>query len=146
MPARHSTVYPVIADPPSAGATQLTVICRTPAATVGAAGVDGAPAVVTEFDAADVALVPTEFVAETRHVYAVLSSRPVTVVEVPGTVPYEVHETAAAVLHSTAYPVIGEPPVVGAVQVNDTCFTPAVAEGAAGVPGAVGSAHAEPLR
>jgi hypothetical protein len=72
-------VYPVIADPPFAGAVQLTVSWFTPAVAVGADGVAGTVVIVTEEEGSEAAEVPEALVAVTVNVYAVLDSRPVTV-------------------------------------------------------------------
>ena len=61
-------MYPVIALPPVAGATQVTVSARAAVVTVGAAGVAGTVVAVIELDALEASEVPTEFVAVTVKV------------------------------------------------------------------------------
>jgi hypothetical protein len=83
----------VIALPPFEGAVQDTVACESPAVAltpVGAAGAVVLETGVTEFDAAETALVPTAFVAVTLNVYAVPLVSPVTVVLVAGGLPLTV--------------------------------------------------------
>lgn len=92
----------MIVEPPvSAGASQVSVTCLSPRTADTDVGVPGTVGVVDAADALDGAPLPTAFCAVTRQVYDVPSARPVTVVEVPATVPYDVHVVAADVLHST---------------------------------------------
>jgi len=72
-------VYPVIALPPVAGATQVTMsvaVCETEVI-VGAAGVAGTVVTVTELDAADAEDVPIAFVAVTVAVVTTPDPKPV---------------------------------------------------------------------
>jgi len=72
-------VYPVIALPPVAGATQVTIsvaVCETEVI-VGAAGVAGTVVTVTELDAADAEDVPIAFVAVTVAVVTTPDPKPV---------------------------------------------------------------------
>jgi hypothetical protein len=92
----------VIGVPPElAGAVQFTVACELPAVGVPIVGVPGVVGVVDAADALDGVPLPTAFCAVTRQVYDVPSASPVTAVEVPATVPYDVQVVAADVLHST---------------------------------------------
>lgn len=68
LPSEEAQVYPVIALPPVAGATQLTVSASAAVVTVGAAGVAGTVVAVIEADAEDASEIPTEFVAVTVKV------------------------------------------------------------------------------
>ena len=65
------------------GALKLIVACVLVAVAVTLVGAPGTVAGVTEFDAVDVALVPTPFVALTVNVYAVPFASPVTVIGLP---------------------------------------------------------------
>jgi hypothetical protein len=79
----------VIADPPfDAGGVNATDACPLPPVAVPTVGAPGTVAAVTEFEAADAALVPAAFVAVTVKVYAVPFVRPITVIgeEVPAPV------------------------------------------------------------
>ena len=71
----------MIADPPLAGAVQLTVADASPAVAVpiaGAAGAVAAAAGVTALDRSEKALVPIAFVAWTWNLTAVPLTSPVT--------------------------------------------------------------------
>ena len=71
----------MIADPPLAGAVQVTVADALPAVAVPIAGTAGAVAAavgVTAFDAAENAPVPTALMAATWNLTAVPLTRPVT--------------------------------------------------------------------
>ena len=72
-------VYPVIAEPPVAGAVQETASERAEVVTVGALGVAGTVVAVIEAEALEASEVPDAFVAVTVNVYAVLDCKPVTV-------------------------------------------------------------------
>ena len=62
-------VYPVIAEPPSNGATNVTRMLPFPAETVGCAGVSGTAFGTVDADATDVAPSPSTFDANTVQVY-----------------------------------------------------------------------------
>jgi hypothetical protein len=69
----------VIGDPPfDAGGVKATEACPLPPVAVPTVGVPGTVAAVTEFEAAEGALVATALVAVTVKVYAVPLVRPVT--------------------------------------------------------------------
>ena len=68
-PPDELTVYPVTAEPPlEAGALQLTVAWRSPAAALTPRGAPGTEAGVTVLEAADAGLAPTAFAAVTVNV------------------------------------------------------------------------------
>ena len=88
---------------------------------------------VTEFDAADGALLPTPLVALTVQVYAVPFVKPATVIGLA--LPDPVLPPGP---HVTVYPVIGEPPVLDdAVNVTVAELLPAVAVPIVGADGGV---------
>ena len=66
--SEDAQVYPVIADPPVAGATQETVSLSAAVVTVGAAGVAGTVVAVIELEADEAAEVPEALVAVTVNV------------------------------------------------------------------------------
>ena len=69
MLSEDAQIYPVIADPPVAGAVQETTSCAfTVDETVGADIVAGTVVAVMLFDAADAVPVPEAFVARTVNV------------------------------------------------------------------------------
>lgn len=109
-------VYPVIVDPPSeTGAVQVMTDCRVaPALAVTEVGAPGLPAVVAEAEA-EAADVPFELVAVTVNVYEVPFANEVTVQLVVAVV------QVCPPLEVTVYPVIEEPPSLGAVQVTTDC-------------------------
>jgi hypothetical protein len=72
-------VYPVIAEPPFAGAVQETASESAEVVTVGADIVAGTVVAVIEAEASEASEVPDAFVAVTVNVYAVLDCKPVTV-------------------------------------------------------------------
>jgi hypothetical protein len=72
-------VYPVIADPPFAGALQETVSWFTPVVAVGADGVAGTVVIAIAEEAEDAAEVPAAFVAVTVNVTDALAVIPETV-------------------------------------------------------------------
>jgi hypothetical protein len=59
------TAYPVIADPPSEGAAQVSTEFVSPAVALGAAGAPGTPVGVAAADDADAGPVPAAFTAAT---------------------------------------------------------------------------------
>ena len=61
-------MYPVIAEPPFAGAVQFTVSWFTPAVAVGADGVAGTVVTVIESEASDATEVPEALLAVTVKV------------------------------------------------------------------------------
>ena len=74
-------MYDVIDAPPlNPGALKVIVACSFPATALTLVGAFGTVAGVTEFDALDAVLVPTEFVAVTVNVYAVPFESPVTII------------------------------------------------------------------
>jgi hypothetical protein len=79
-PSEDFTRYPVIVDPPVAGAVQDTVSKLTPVVAVGAFGAAGTVVANTPADAEDAADVPAALVAVTVNVYVVFDRRPVTVI------------------------------------------------------------------
>src|SRR3954451_1499158 len=127
---------------PLAGAAHATAAVVLPAVAVGAAGVAGAVAGATGVTAAlagENPLVPTALIAATWKVYAVPLVSPVTF----RLVPVAGRSAPACVAPEntrTVYPVIGEPPSAGAVQVTVADALPPVAVGAAGATGAVAGA------
>ena len=64
----HFTVNPVIAEPPSDGATNDTTICPAVATTVGAAGAAGSEPSTTAADGEEAGPSPLTFDANTVHV------------------------------------------------------------------------------
>ena len=70
----------MIALPPSAGATNVTVICAFPALTVGAAGALGTVLGIAAADAGDAGPAPFALVAVTVHEYDFPFVNPVTTV------------------------------------------------------------------
>ena len=131
----HAALYPVIALPPSNGATNDTVACALPADTVGAAGPSGTRFGIASGDGTDGAPSPLLFVAVTVHVYDFPLDKPLTTIgdagplAEPGLPPFD--DT-----HAAEYPVIGLPPSNGATNdtVNFPLPTPAV-----GGPGSFGT-------
>jgi hypothetical protein len=73
-------VYPVIAEPPSAGAVQETASESAEVVTVGADIVAGTVVAVIELDADEASEVPDAFVAVIVNVYAVLDCKPSTTI------------------------------------------------------------------
>lgn len=73
-------MYPVIADPPFAGAVQETASFNADVVTVGAVGVAGTVVAVMELDAEEASEVPDAFVAVIVNVYAVLDCKPSTTI------------------------------------------------------------------
>ena len=119
-----------------AEAVQRTAIDALPAVAttpVGAFGTAAGGAVgVTEFDTAE-APEPAALVATTENVYAVPLVRPVTVHDVVAEA-----QVSAPGDEVTAYPVIGEPPLLaGAVHDTLACPLPAVATTFDGTEGTV---------
>ena len=78
-PGDDVTVYEVIAEPPVAGAVQLTVACSFPRVAETDVGASGVVAGVTGSDGEEGAELPTPFLANTVKVYAVPLVNPVTV-------------------------------------------------------------------
>ncbi len=71
----------MIAEPPfDAGGVNATDACPLPGVAVPTVGVPGTVAAVTEFEAAEDALVPTALVAVTEKVYIVPLVSPVTTI------------------------------------------------------------------
>ncbi len=126
----------MIALPPSAGATNDTVTCALPAATVGAAGALGTVAGTTTADAGDAPPVPFAFVALTVHVYDFPFVRPTITIGVPAPLP-EPGVPPFDDEHTTPNPVIGLPPSAGATNDTVTCALPDDTVGAAGALGNV---------
>ena len=133
----------MIALPPSAGATNDTVTCAFPAATVGCAGALGTVLGTTTADAGDAAPGPFAFVAATVHVYDFPFDRPPTTIgdpapgAEPGAPPFD--DPQAAV-----YAVMALPPFPGATNDTVTCAFPDNAVGGAGASGTVlGTAAAD---
>jgi hypothetical protein len=128
----------MIADPPLlAGGVHRTTALALSAVAVPIVGTPGAVGAtgVTVFEAAEKAPEPTAFAARTRKEYAVPLTSPVAVKLVDtGTL---VRTTVAPLVRSTVYPVIGEPPSAGAVQVTVADALPAVAAPITGAAGAV---------
>jgi hypothetical protein len=58
---RIATVYPVITEPPSAGATKFINTLMPETVVVGAAGVEGAVAIIAPFPAKEYAELPMAF-------------------------------------------------------------------------------------
>ena len=89
----------------------------------------------------DGALEPTEFIADTRYVYAVLGARPESeyVVEIAPVLDTTVdHVVPLSAERSILYPIIAEPPLLdGAVQERLICDDAAVAVRPVGDPGTV---------
>ena len=93
---------------------KLTVAWPLPATAVTAVGISGTHIGVTLLEAADIAPIPTAFVALTAKVYAAPLVRPVTVIGLA--VPVAVMPPGFDV---TVYPVIGLPPFeTGATKVT----------------------------
>ena len=127
----HAAVYPVIALPPSNGATNDTLICAFPADTVGCAGGSGTRLGITAADAADGELVPFAFVAVTVHEYDFPFDKPPTTIGEPA----PVAEPAAPPFddtHATPKSVIPLPPSNGATNDTLICAFPADTVGCAG--------------
>src|SRR4051794_26632206 len=122
-------------EPPLlAGAAKVTVACALPALALTPVGAPGTAAGVTAFEGLDAAPVPAALVAFTVNVYETPFVRPVTTCEVP--VLPALLSTPPTGLDVTAYPVIGEPPLLaGAAKVTVACALPAVALTVAGAPG-----------
>ena len=78
----HAAMYPVIALPPSNGATNDTVTCAFAANVVGAAGASGTRFGMAAVEGSDGELVPFAFVAVTVHVYNFPFDRPLTTIGV----------------------------------------------------------------
>ena len=78
MLSEEAQVYPVIADPPFAGAVHETVSWSTPAVAVGADGVAGTVVTGTAEEASEAAEVPAALLAVTVNVGDVLEGSPVT--------------------------------------------------------------------
>jgi hypothetical protein len=79
FPGVDRTVYPVIGEPLAAGAEKVTETWPAPVTVaVPMVGASGTSAGVTEFEAAEAAPVPAEFVAVTVKQYATPLARPVT--------------------------------------------------------------------
>ena len=132
----HAALYPVIALPPSNGATNVTVTCAFPATTVGGAGASGARFGMTATDGDDAAPVPLAFVAATVHVYDFPFVNP------PTTVGDAASEAEPVVppfddTHATWYPVIALPPSAGGTNDTVTCAFPATTVGCGGALGSV---------
>ena len=127
----HAALYPVIALPPSNGATNDTDTRAFPAPTRGAAGALGTVLGTATADAGDCAPVPFAFVAATVHVYDFPFVSPaITVGDArsdaePGVPPFDD-------AHATVYPVIALPPSNGATNATLICAFPAVTVGCAG--------------
>jgi hypothetical protein len=129
------TVYPVIAEPPSADATHDTVASPLPAVTDGAAGADGTVRGVTELDEADGDPEPRAFAAVTVNVYDVPFVNPDTVHDAS-----DVSHVAPSGDASTVYSVMGEPLAAGATHVTVTdcdAGVTALIVGASGTPNGV---------
>jgi hypothetical protein len=128
------------------GAVQLTTAEALPGVALTPVGAPGADkdAGVTEFDAADSGLVPTEFVADTVNVYAVPLVSPVTDVLVAGGLPLTIVGACAVVpmYGVTVYSVIALPPLEDAVQLTTAEPLPAVAVTAVGAAGGPAGATA----
>jgi len=62
---RIATLYPVISDPPSAGAFHVTKTLVLEIEVVGASGVMGTSAITAPFPERDAAEIPLEFIAYT---------------------------------------------------------------------------------
>ncbi len=135
----HAAVYPVIAEPPSAGATNVTTTLASPATTDGCAGASGTVLGTTATDAGDTGPSPSAFVANTVHVYVLPFVKPVTVIG-DDTPPTEPAAPPSDDEHAAVYPVIAEPPSAGATNVTTTLASPATTDGCAGASG--GNAHA----
>jgi hypothetical protein len=131
LPGVEVTVYPVIADPPFAGAVNATEACAFPAVAVPIVGDPGTVEGVTEFEAELGKLLPVAFIAITVNVYAVPLASPVTVIGLaePFTLILPGFEVAV-------YPVIADPPLLaGAVNATVACVFPFVAVPIVGAPG-----------
>jgi hypothetical protein len=124
----------VIGAPPSnAGAEKAMEAETLPRVAVTAVGASGAPAGLTEPDAADSGPKPTELVAATVKVYAVAFAKPATAHGLAGQA--VVAPPGCAVMRK---PVMGSPPVAaGAVKLTAADASPAMADTAVGAPGTV---------
>ena len=110
-PELEVTVYVVIAASPLlAGAVNVTVASPlTPVAVaVTMVGASGAPAGVTDVEAA--ILIPTALVAVTVNVYAIPLVSPVTVIGLEAPLTGTCPALGVGVICVTVYPVISEPP------------------------------------
>jgi len=76
----HDAVYPVIAEPPFAGAVNETLMRASPAVAVGGAGRLGTVLGTTAADAADAGPAPAPLTARTVHVYVRPFVTPATVI------------------------------------------------------------------
>jgi hypothetical protein len=133
-------------NPSFDGAVQVTVALEDPEVyvtdgAVGAVGAVGAPATALGVEDTGVlgSDVPIALVAVTRRRYAVAFVRPVSThwVAVEAHAPYVVHVTAASLEYDTEYPVIVDPPLLGAVHDRVTCALPGTARSPVGVAGGV---------
>ena len=117
-PPDDVTVYPVIAEPPVAGAVNVTLADALPAVAVPIVGAAGLVVAVMLLDAEDTDPGPTAVVAVIVKVYAVADCNPSTVIG--DVVPVPVKDPGEDV---TVYPVIGSfPSNTGAV--NGTVANP----------------------
>jgi hypothetical protein len=131
-------MYPVSSDPLLDGGFQLTVTLVTPAIAIGRSGVPGTPKGVMDELAADHGPCPAALIAATRKRTDVPLFSPVAVQV--STAPRPVHPGCEVKAppnrdRCTAYPVMADPPLDGAVQVSIEFVSPAVALGAFGAPG-----------
>jgi hypothetical protein len=123
-------VYPVMAEPLSAGAEKLTVAWPSPAVAETPLGPCGSPAGVTAFDVAEADPAPTSLMAVTVKLYAVPFVSPVTAMGLA--LPDAVAPPGDAV---TVYELIGEPLSAGAVKTMVACRSPPTADTSVGAPG-----------
>src|SRR5450759_3537090 len=132
------TEYPVIGEPPLAGVVQVTEAEPFPAVAVPITGASGTATGVTVFDRPENGPVPIAFVAWTWNLTAVPLTRPVTfrlVAPAAAGCRPPIWTFVAALSTLTEYPVIGELPLVGVVQVTVAEAFPAVAVPITGAPG-----------
>jgi hypothetical protein len=127
-PGLDVTLYPVIGDPPLLGAVQEIVTCWIPATPVTPVGAEGTVAGVAEI--LEGTEDPMAFIATTVNVYDWPLVKPVIVA-----VRSKTSNTPR--LEVTLYPVIGEPPSLGAVQERVTCWFPPIAVTPVGAEGTV---------
>ena len=80
LPSEEVQVYPVIADPPVAGAVIVNVSLSTPAVADGAVIVAGTVVTVTAAEAEEAAEVPAALVAVTVKVGVAADAIPVTII------------------------------------------------------------------
>jgi hypothetical protein len=136
FPGDDVTVYNVIAAPPLvAGADHETATWALPLVPVALVGTPGIVAGVTAADEAEIADVPTSFVAVTVKVYEVPFARPVT-----RHGETELEQVTPSGFDVTVYEVIADPLLAGAVQATDTWALPRVPTtfvGALGTPAGV---------